>query len=68
MNGNKNASVTAWTDPDDAPELTDAFFEEAGGSVVSPQNNDLRAETPVGMPSWRLKLGVDGICAPFKVF
>ena len=29
MNGNKNASVTAWTDPDDAPELTDAFFKEA---------------------------------------
>lgn len=29
MNGNKNASATAWTDPDDAPELTDAFFEEA---------------------------------------
>ena len=29
MNGNKNASATAWTDPDDAPELTDAFFEAA---------------------------------------
>jgi uncharacterized protein (DUF4415 family) len=29
MNANKIASVTAWIDPDDAPELTDAFFEEA---------------------------------------
>lgn len=29
MNGNKIASATAWTDPDDAPELTDAFFEVA---------------------------------------
>ena len=29
MNGNKIASGTAWTDPDDAPELTDAFFEVA---------------------------------------
>ena len=29
MNGNKIASTTAWTDPDDAPELTDAFFEVA---------------------------------------
>lgn len=29
MNENKRASGTVWTDPDDAPELTDAFFEEA---------------------------------------
>lgn len=29
MNANKNATRTGWTDPDDAPELTDAFFEQA---------------------------------------
>ena len=29
MNGNKSASAAAWADPDDAPELTDAFFEAA---------------------------------------
>ena len=29
MNANKHASATVWTDPDDAPELTDTFFEEA---------------------------------------
>jgi uncharacterized protein (DUF4415 family) len=29
MNANKHASDIAWTDPDDAPELTDNFFEEA---------------------------------------
>lgn len=29
MNANKHASATAWTDPEDAPELTDAFFEAA---------------------------------------
>lgn len=29
MNANTPGSGTAWTDPDDAPELSDAFFEEA---------------------------------------
>jgi uncharacterized protein (DUF4415 family) len=29
MNANNNAMPTGWTDPDDAPELTDAFFEQA---------------------------------------
>ena len=29
MNGKKDASAAVWQDPDDAPELTDAFFEEA---------------------------------------
>ncbi|MDD2893511.1 MAG: BrnA antitoxin family protein [Halothiobacillaceae bacterium] len=29
MNANNNAMPTGWTDLDDAPELTDAFFEQA---------------------------------------
>lgn len=29
MNANKNTMPTEWIDPDDAPELTDAFFEQA---------------------------------------
>jgi uncharacterized protein (DUF4415 family) len=29
MNGNKRNTVTEWIDPDDAPELTDEFFEQA---------------------------------------
>ncbi|RKP58406.1 BrnA antitoxin family protein [Pararobbsia silviterrae] len=29
MNANKNGTRTEWVDPDDAPELTDAFFEHA---------------------------------------
>ena len=29
MNGNKRGTVTTWTDPDDAPELDDEFFERA---------------------------------------
>ncbi|MCL1960366.1 MAG: BrnA antitoxin family protein [Desulfovibrionaceae bacterium] len=29
MNANRNATLTEWIDPDDAPELTDEFFEQA---------------------------------------
>lgn len=29
MSENKHATQTGWTDPDDAPELTDSFFERA---------------------------------------
>ncbi|TDN63226.1 BrnA antitoxin family protein [Paraburkholderia sp. BL10I2N1] len=29
MNANKRATRTEWVDPDDAPELTDEFFERA---------------------------------------
>ncbi len=29
MNGKKQSSGTIWTDADDAPELTDDFFERA---------------------------------------
>ncbi len=29
MNENKRNTATDWTDPDDAPELTDEFFEQA---------------------------------------
>lgn len=29
MTGNKQNTITEWIDPDDAPELTDAFFEQA---------------------------------------
>ncbi|APR03273.1 MULTISPECIES: BrnA antitoxin family protein [Thauera] len=29
MNANKRATHTDWIDPDDAPELTDEFFEQA---------------------------------------
>ncbi len=29
MNGKSDASTPAWTDPDEAPELDEAFFEKA---------------------------------------
>lgn len=38
MNANKHGTPTEWIDPDDAPELTDEFFEQAdeyvGGKLV----------------------------------
>ena len=38
MNGNKPNMTTEWIDQDDAPELTDAFFEQAdeyvGGKLI----------------------------------
>ena len=48
MNGNKNASATAWTDLDDAPELTDAFFEEADEYVgdTLPRRGRPKATSP----------------------
>jgi uncharacterized protein (DUF4415 family) len=48
MNANKRATHTDWTDPDDAPELTDAFFERAneyvGDTLV--RRGRPKAETP----------------------
>ena len=29
MTANKHATLTDWIDPDDAPELTDEFFDQA---------------------------------------
>jgi hypothetical protein len=41
MNGKKRATRKPWVDPDDAPELTEDFFEAAdeyeGGQQVAPQ-------------------------------
>lgn len=34
MNAKLPATANAWTDPDDAPELTDAFFEQADEYVA----------------------------------
>ena len=46
MNGNKRGTVTTWTDPDDAPELDDEFFERAdeyeGHRLVTSRRNPTR--------------------------
>ncbi|MFV3077223.1 BrnA antitoxin family protein [Niveispirillum fermenti] len=40
MNANNSGSGRPWPDPDDAPELTDEFFEQAelatAGTVIRP--------------------------------
>ncbi len=64
MNVNKPATPT-WTDPDDAPELDDAFFERAdlyhGAKLVR------RGRPPVAVPRPTLNMRVDAdILAAFK--
>jgi uncharacterized protein (DUF4415 family) len=58
MNAKSKGTHAVWTDPDDAPELTQAFFDKAtpsaGGQVVSRRAFDqaagqvLRRGRPVG--------------------
>lgn len=54
----KNASgLPKWTDPDDAPPLTDAFFERAdihkGGKLIR------RGRPPIENPKQAVKLRLD---------
>ena len=48
MNANENGTPTEWIDPDDAPELTDEFFEQAdeyvGGKLA--HRGRPKTETP----------------------
>ena len=52
MPANRRNTKRNWVDPDDAPELTDAFFERAeiaiGGKVIRPARGTLTR--PVGRP------------------
>jgi uncharacterized protein (DUF4415 family) len=56
MNGNRKDSGTDWVDPDDAPELTDKFFERAdeyaGGVLV-------RRGRPVGSQKMSITTRLD---------
>ena len=56
MNERKKAGAAAWTDPDDAPELTDEFFERAeirdGDVIIRPARGRPRtgaAKVPVSI-------------------
>ena len=52
MTGSKKNTRRNWVDPDDAPELTDDFFERAevaiGGKVIRPARGTLTR--PAGRP------------------
>ena len=56
MNGNKRDTPTEWIDPDDAPELTDEWFEEAdlmiGDKVV--RRGRPKSEAPKRLVTLRL--------------
>ncbi|KTQ92662.1 hypothetical protein NS226_15340 [Aureimonas ureilytica] len=57
MTENKNATQPAWVDPDDAPELTDEWFDRAdlheNGVLVR------RGRPPVENPKERITLRLD---------
>jgi uncharacterized protein (DUF4415 family) len=65
MNENKRSTKTDWIDPDDAPALTDAFFEQAdeyrGGILVK------RGRPPKSVTKTSIKLRLDPeIIASFR--
>ena len=57
MSENKNASESTWIDPDDAPELTDEWFQKADQHV----NGVLvkRGRRPAESPKQAISLRVD---------
>lgn len=65
MNENKLSTKTDWIDPDDAPELTDVFFEQAdeyrNGILVK------RGRLPQSIIKTSIKLHLDSdIIASFR--
>lgn len=60
MNGKRNGGGEPWKDPDDAPELTDAFFERAtlydGARVI--RRGRPRAVSPKAQVTLRLDAAV----------
>ena len=63
MTGNKHAMPTAWVDPDDAPELTDAFFEQADEYVGEKLVRRGRPKAAVTKEAVKLRLDADLLAA-----
>lgn len=63
MNAKQRATQPAWTDPDDAPELDDEFFERAtlydGDRVVRRG----RPPLPVRRPTLNMRIDADVLAA-----
>ncbi len=65
MPGNKRNTPPIWTDPDDAPELTDDFFERAalkdGDRVLRPAQGTLtkRGRPKLDNPKRQVTLRLD---------
>lgn len=66
MRKNARDSAPVWTDPDDAPELTDDFFDRAeireGDRVLHPANGTLtkRGRPKLENPKRQVTLRLDG--------
>ena len=63
MNGNKHATPTVWIDADDAPELTDAFFERADEYVGEKLVRRGRPKAAVTKEAVKLRLDADLLAA-----
>lgn len=65
MNANKRATRKKWVDPDDAPELTDAFFERAdefrGAKLVKRGRGRPKSDAP--KQAVKLRLDPDVLAA-----
>ncbi len=59
MNANKHATPTGWVDPDDAPELTDEFFERADEFVGEKLVRRGRPKAAVTKEAVKLRLDAD---------
>ncbi|MGP1682639.1 MAG: BrnA antitoxin family protein [Giesbergeria sp.] len=63
MNAKKPSIPTTWTDPDDAPELTEAFFQTADrydGTTLKPRGRPRAAVTKEPV---KLRLDADVLAA-----
>ena len=65
MNANKHNTEAAWVDPDDAPELTDAFFKHADEFKVDKLVRRGRPKADVVRERITIRLEAD-VLAKFK--
>ncbi|MBS0509374.1 MAG: BrnA antitoxin family protein [Proteobacteria bacterium] len=63
MNGNKHATPIVWIDPDDAPELDDAFFARADEYVGEKLVRRGRPKAAVTKEAVKLRLDADLLAA-----
>ena len=63
MTGKKHGSPTTWVDPDDAPELTEAFFERADVFVGDKLVRRGRPKATVTKTAVKLRLDADVLAA-----
>ena len=63
MSANKHATPTPWTDPDDAPELTDAFFEQADEFIGTKLVRRGRPKAAVTKEPVKLRIDPDVLAA-----